>query len=97
MNIWRRNAVVAVVVLFVCVALYLSWSYNREAVDEMIDDGVFSEIDNNFKAPNLDYVPILEPYSYVEEMPVQQLQSNGYFVEERLNRQVARDSALTIL
>ena len=30
MKIWKRNAVVMTVVLFVCVALYLSWSYNRE-------------------------------------------------------------------
>ena len=88
MRIWKRNAVVATVVLFVCVALYLSWSYNREAVDDLIDNDVFVEMDNT--------VPVLEP------MPVSDTDSgftpdSGYFTEERINRQVARDSALTIL
>lgn len=29
MNIWKRNAVVAAIVLFVCVAVYLNWSYGQ--------------------------------------------------------------------
>ncbi len=29
MNIWKRNAIVAVVVLFVCVAVYMNWSMNQ--------------------------------------------------------------------
>lgn len=29
MKIWKRNAVVATIVLFVCVAVYLNWSYGR--------------------------------------------------------------------
>ena len=27
MKVWKRNAVVAAIVLFVCVAVYLNWSY----------------------------------------------------------------------
>ena len=30
MKLWKRNAVVAAIVLFVCVAVYLNWSYNQE-------------------------------------------------------------------
>ena len=30
MKVWKRNAVVAAIVLFVCVAVYLNWSYGRE-------------------------------------------------------------------
>ena len=34
-KLWKRNAVVAVVVLFICVGVYLNWSYSREnAVEE---------------------------------------------------------------
>jgi len=33
MRKWKRNAVVAVVVLFICVAVYLNWSYNRPEDD----------------------------------------------------------------
>lgn len=29
-KLWKRNAVVAVVALFICVGVYLNWSYNRE-------------------------------------------------------------------
>lgn len=33
MKLWKRNAVVAAIVLFVCVAVYLNWSYSQsEAV-----------------------------------------------------------------
>ena len=30
MKLWKRNAVVAAIVLFVCVAVYLNWSYQQE-------------------------------------------------------------------
>ena len=30
MKLWKRNAVVAAIVLFVCVAVYLNWSYSQE-------------------------------------------------------------------
>ena len=30
MKLWKRNAVVAAIVLFVCVAVYLNWSYQKE-------------------------------------------------------------------
>ena len=29
-KLWKRNAVVAVVLLFICAGIYLNWSYNRE-------------------------------------------------------------------
>ena len=90
MRIWKRNAVVATVVLFVCVALYLSWSYNREAVDDLIGDDVFIEMDGT------DEVPVLEPM-LVLDTDDGFAPDSGYFTEERINRQVARDSALTIL
>ena len=30
MKLWKRNAVVAAIVLFVCVAVYLNWSYQQD-------------------------------------------------------------------
>ena len=30
MKLWKRNAVVAAIVLFVCVAVYLNWSYGQQ-------------------------------------------------------------------
>ena len=37
-KLWKRNAVVAVVALFICVGVYLNWSYNRE--DAAAVDGI---------------------------------------------------------
>ncbi|MCD7803483.1 MAG: SpoIIIAH-like family protein [Clostridiales bacterium] len=31
MKLWKRNVVVAAIVLFVCVAVYLNWTYDQEA------------------------------------------------------------------
>lgn len=33
-KLWKRNAVVAVVLLFICVGIYLNWSYNRDPETE---------------------------------------------------------------
>lgn len=30
-QLWKRNAVVAVIAVFVCAAVYLNWSYEQEA------------------------------------------------------------------
>ncbi len=29
-KLWKRNAIVAVVLLFICAGIYLNWSYNRD-------------------------------------------------------------------
>ena len=33
MKLWKRNAVVAAIVLFVCVAVYLNWNYPNDTAD----------------------------------------------------------------
>ena len=33
MSVWKRNAVVVAIVLFVGAAVYLNWSYGKEAAD----------------------------------------------------------------
>ena len=92
MKFWKRNAVVATVVLFVCVALYLSWSYNRDELnaDDYLSELTFTETQSASPPPSgaLDPEYLFVPDDYAEP---------GYFTEERLNRQRARDSALTIL
>ena len=36
MKIWKRNAVIAAVLLFICAGIYLNWSYNRSKTPELI-------------------------------------------------------------
>ena len=33
MSVWKRNAVVVAIVLFVGAAVYLNWSYSKEAAE----------------------------------------------------------------
>lgn len=37
MKLWKRNAVVAAIVLFVCVAVYLNWSYDQESASGLAE------------------------------------------------------------
>ena len=39
-KLWKRNAVVAVVLLFICVGVYLNWSYNRDGEAEAASGNV---------------------------------------------------------
>ena len=39
MKLWKRNAVVAAIVLFVCAAVYLNWSYSQEGMSASEDTG----------------------------------------------------------
>ena len=39
MSVWKRNAVVVAIVLFVGAAVYLNWSYSKEAADGGGKDG----------------------------------------------------------
>ena len=99
MKVWKRNAVVAVIVLFVCVAVYLNWSYGRA-------DTVSSELDSNStktlgeaalvgtdEAENTAGDLALETAETREDTAV----SGDYFDAARISRQEARDEALAIL
>jgi len=92
MKIWQRNAVVAVVVLFVAVSVYLSWSYNNE-------------VENNRDVPvhnpgNHDVIAdvVTDPGDgEITQATTLSPERQAYFAEARLTRQQARDSALTLL
>lgn len=94
MKLWKRNAVVAAIVLFVCVAVYLNWSYQQEATDTGKTLGQATLVGGK----NND--PLLSAGSAQGESgaaPDTAGTSTGYFASARLNRQQARDSALAML
>ena len=39
-QLWKRNAVVAAIALFVCAAVYLNWSYEQEHRPVRVRGGV---------------------------------------------------------
>lgn len=108
MKLWKRNAVVAVIVLFVCVAVYLNWSYNQETADAGKILGQATLVGAESTDPLLAGVSASPAPSGSTESPApsgsdtqtsggESGSGTGYFASARLNRQEARDSALRIL
>ena len=87
MKVWKRNAVVAAIVLFVCVAVYLNWSYQSgETADAGKTLGEAALVNGQTSDP----APSASPEAGTTG-------GGSYFDSARLNRQQARDSALAIL
>lgn len=114
MKIWKRNAVVAAIVLFVCAAVYLNWSYDQS--QEVVGDTTQSVAERTLGEAELvsvDGTLTLEDgvdaaaegtaddvQTFEEDALTEQdltAQSSDYFDAARLNREEARDSALSIL
>ena len=91
-GLWKRNAAVAAIALFVCAAVYLNWNYEQELAsgktlgESTMVDGVTDSL-------------VKQDASSAGEGGQESTASNseGYFANARLNRQQARDSALTML
>ena len=95
MKTWKRNMVVALIMLFVCAAVYLNWSYGQEVEEgaEAADGKLLGEatlVDGNGSDPLLDT-------SAEDASQENKAEQTGYFSSARLNRQQARDSALSLL
>lgn len=96
-QLWRRNAVVAVIAVFVCAAVYLNWNYEQQAGKVLGESTMVGNED-----------PLLTGQEQQEGQEDQSGDSSAaqegtaqntsdYFANARLNRQQARDSALTLL
>ncbi len=95
MKAWKRNAVVAVVLLFVCVGAYLNWSYNSDDTPTLTDtldaQAVMSET-TLLVSDTTDEDILL---TAAEEAIT--TGAEDYFASVRLSRQEARDSAIETL
>lgn len=104
MKLWKRNAVVAAIVLFVCVAVYLNWSYHKdEAADTGKTLGQAALVGGQSSDPLLggdgaQNAVVPTPGGEAAGTDGAQADAgNTYFDSARLNRQQARDSALSLL
>ena len=98
MKNWKRNAVVAAVVLFVCGAVYLNWSYQKGKTEEAGKTLGEAELVSMQSAdPLLKTSPAPSTDPSASPAPSSSGKTTGYFDTARLNRQQARDSALSIL
>ena len=103
---WKRNAVVATVLLFVCAAVYLNWNYGKEAASadagktlgqsamvggKTQDPLVGGDSSAATGVPSGDGSG--EAQTGAEAQPGEESSGGAYFATARLNRQQARDSA----
>ncbi|MBE6915040.1 MAG: SpoIIIAH-like family protein [Ruminococcaceae bacterium] len=79
----RKSAVTAMIVLFVCVAVYLNWSYTQSGTDELLETAGKTKI--------------LGEAALVNQEDSAEKKDGNYFDEARLEKQKSRDSALNIL
>ena len=105
-QLWKRNAVVAAIALFVCAALYLNWNYDKEAgTDAGKTLGQSAMVGGKTSDPLVKGDSSLQAGEGAEGETggvqtgagTQQEGSGAYFATARLNRQQARDSALSLL
>lgn len=100
MKNWKRNAVVATVLLFVCVGIYLNWSYDQEEVPSLTEtldsEAVLGEATLVISDEIPDEYLVSTAEEAVEAME-EQSALEDYFATVRLSRQQARDSALELL
>ena len=110
MSVWKRNAVVVAIVLFVGAAVYLNWSYGREAAaaegggdgkllgQAALVNGKDGKQAGGGKGAG-DAQSSAQPGADPDPSasPSAAGEQTGYFASARLNRQQARDSALQLL
>ena len=90
MKIWKRNAVIAIVMVLICGGIYLNWLYEQDAVDltKVLDaDKIMGEAT----------LVIHDETDPVLEAATTDTNQDSYFAQMRLSRQTARDQAVTIL
>lgn len=102
---WKRNAVAATVLLFVCAAVYLNWRYAGNVGDEVTPASQNQQGEETGEhsggttkvlgdATLVGGVPTIVDNAAVEDEPAA---SSSYFDTARLSRQQSRDNALTLL
>lgn len=99
MKVWKRNAVVIAIVLFVGAAVYLNWSYNNQsAVEPGDEDSSGDKIlgQTSLVSGSADSDDDLDAENMSASDSAAQNET-GYFSTARLNRQQARDNALELL
>ena len=105
-QLWKRNAVVAAIALFVCAAVYLNWNYDKEG-EQTTDAG--KTLGQSTMVGGKTQDPLVGGDGSVQgegDSSASQTAGDGqsaegsgsaYFATARLNRQQARDSALSLL
>ncbi|MBQ4566100.1 MAG: SpoIIIAH-like family protein [Oscillospiraceae bacterium] len=90
MKTWKRNAVIAGVLVLVCAGIYLNWLYGNgtpELTQTLNSEKIMDDATFVLSAQNEDPVQAV----------LQDSTESDYFAQMRLSRQTARDEAVTVL
>ena len=102
MKLWKRNAIAAAIVLFVCGAVYLNWSYSQDtAAGKNLGEAALVGSQNDPLLEKQKEGAAAEEGAAGEEGAQTEegadAESGTYFSTARLNRQQARDNAPSLL
>ena len=111
MKVFKRNAVIITVLVFVCAAVYLNWSYNKKTEEASTagqenEEQLITSVDENTgtdEAQPLDQVTEDKTedaglyYTGSTETAGLSAELEDYFAQVRLERQQARDEAAATL
>lgn len=92
MKIWKRNAILATVLLLVCAGVYLNWSYSHA-------DTSTAELTDTLDAEQVmgDGLILSDPTDALAQEASSEADAADYFAQVRLSRQESRDSAVELL
>ena len=88
MKAWKRNAVIATVLVFICAGVYLNWSYTQKEKTP--------ELTQTLSAVMGETTMVIADTSEEAE-PAANMDAADYFAQVRLSRQESRDSAVELL
>ena len=94
---WKRNAVVATVLLFVCAAVYLNWRYAGEAAVDQAAEVSAQQQEQNGDSTKVRGDAALVDGQVVSGQEEDATAVSNYFDTARLSRQQSRDNALSLL
>ena len=102
MKTFKRNAVIVTVLIFVCVAVYLNWTYTREEVSAGANGEVSAGTEEENALPETESSEAKTSglYFVADETPEAEESGSAasqYFDQVRLSREQARDSAKSAL
>jgi len=98
MKLWKRNAIAAAIVLLVCGAVYVNWNYTQDtaAARNLGEAALVGSRQDPLAAPaDAETGEEAKPEKAGAESAAET--GSDYFSTARLNRQQARDNALSLL
>ena len=90
MKIWKRNAIIALVMVLICGGIYLNWLYEKDTVD-------LTDVLDADKILGDSTLVLQTDDSAVAEAANTEDSQSSYFAQMRLSRQNARDQAVNLL